>query len=96
MSRRWFTCPLPPAGPATLGPGLGHHLGRLVRTRPGDGVVLFDGAGGEVAATVIEVRGRDVLVDVGAPVTRAIGRFPRTAIDVACALPKDPRVEWLL
>jgi len=88
MARRYFTNPLPGRGPATLSPRLGHHLGRLVRTRPGDAVVLFDGAGAELDATVLEVRGRDVLVDVGAPVTRLLGRSPRLRLDVACALPK--------
>ena len=47
MSRRFFANPLPPAGPATLSKKLGHHLGRIVRTSPGDSVVLFDGAGNE-------------------------------------------------
>ena len=95
MARRYFVNPLPPAGPATLSPNLGHHLGRLVRTRPGDPVVLFDGAGAERDATVLEVRGRDVLVEVGAHVAQLLGRSPRLALDVACALPKDPRTAWL-
>lgn len=95
MARRFFANPLPPAGPATLGPGFGHHLGRVVRIRPGAPVVLFDGAGAEVDATVLEVRGRDVVVEVGAPVERLLGRSPRLALDVACALPKSPRADWL-
>jgi len=95
MARRYFMRSLPPAGPATLSPRLGHHLGRVVRTSPGDAVVLFDGAGAEVDATVLEVRGRDVIVEVGAPVARLLGRSPRLALDVACALPKSPRTDWL-
>lgn len=95
MARRYYVSPLPPAGPATLSPTLGHHLGRLVRTSTGDAVVLFDGAGAEVAATVLEVRGRDVIVEVGAPVAHRLGRSPRLLLDVACALPKSPRTDWL-
>ncbi|MEO6593393.1 MAG: RsmE family RNA methyltransferase, partial [Planctomycetota bacterium] len=95
MARRYFARPLPPLGPATLSPNLGHHLGRVVRTGPGDAVVLFDGAGNEVNATVLEVRGRDVLVEIGTPVTHLLGRSPRLALDVACALPKNPRADWL-
>ncbi|MBM4059801.1 MAG: 16S rRNA (uracil(1498)-N(3))-methyltransferase [Planctomycetes bacterium] len=95
MARRYFVSPLPPPGPATLRPGLGHHLGRLVRTSPGDPVVLFDGAGAEVEATVLEVRGREVIVAVGAPVARLLGRSPRLVLDVACALPRSPRADWL-
>jgi 16S rRNA (uracil1498-N3)-methyltransferase len=95
MARRYFASPLPPAGPATLSPRLGHHLGRVVRARPGDAVVLFDGAGAEADATVLEVHGRDLLVDVGAPVARLLGRSPRLTLTVACALPKSPRTDWL-
>jgi len=95
MARRYFASPLPPPGRATLSPGLGHHLGRLVRTEPGDAAVLFDGAGGEVHATVVEVRGRDLVVDVGAQLARPLGRSPRLLLDVACALPKSPRTDWL-
>ncbi len=57
--------------------------------------MLFDGTGAEVSATVVEVCGRDVLVDVGAPVERPLGRRPRLALDIACALPKKPRTDWL-
>ncbi len=95
MSRRYYCNPLPVAGPATLSPNLGHHLGRVVRTQPGDAVVLFDGAGHEAAATVVEVRGRDVLLEVGALVAQPLGRSPRAALDVACALPRSPRADWL-
>lgn len=96
MARRYFTNPLPPPGPAVLNPNLGHHLGRIVRTEPGDAVVLFDGVGGEVSATVREVRNREVLLEVGGPVARLLGRSPRLALEVACALPKSSRTEWLL
>lgn len=95
MARRYFVAPLPPAGPATLSPALGHHLGRVVRTQPGDAVVLFDGAGAEVEAVVLAVRGRDVEVEVGAPPRELRGRSPRIALDVACALPRSSRADWL-
>ncbi|HEX5051674.1 MAG TPA: RsmE family RNA methyltransferase [Planctomycetota bacterium] len=95
MARRYFANPLPPAGPTLLSPRLGHHLGRVVRARAGDAAVLFDGAGAERHATVLEVRGRDVLVDVGAPAARPSGRSARLALDVAVALPKRPRADWL-
>lgn len=95
MARRYYCHPLPPAGPATLSPNLGHHLGRVVRTQPGDAVVLFDGAGAESMATVLEVRGRDVVVEVGAPNVPPLGRSPRLVLEVAVALPKNPRADWL-
>ncbi|MBL8727711.1 MAG: 16S rRNA (uracil(1498)-N(3))-methyltransferase [Planctomycetes bacterium] len=95
MARRYYCNPLPPAGPATLSPNLGHHLGRVVRTAPGDAVVLFDGAGAEAAATVLEVEGRDVRVEVGARLAQPLGRSPRVHLEVAVALPKNPRADWL-
>lgn len=95
MARRYFVRPLPPPGATILSPGLGHHLGRTERTEPGDHVVLFDGAGAEASAVVTEVRGRDVLVEVGATAAPLRGRSPRLLLDVACALPKSPRADWL-
>ena len=44
---------------------------------------------------MIEVRGREVLVAVAASVARRLGRSPRLELDVACALPKSPRTDWL-
>lgn len=96
MARRFHVNPLPPPGPATLSARLGHHLGRIARTRPGDAVALFDGAGAECAATVVAIEGRDVLVEVGGRLAQPLGRSPRLALDVAVALPKSPRTDWLL
>jgi len=95
MARRYFARPLPAAGITTLSPALGHHLGRLVRTRPGDPVVLFDGEGAEVAATVVEVRGRSVRVDVGQALAEPLGRSPRLQLDVAFAPPRTARTDGL-
>lgn len=95
MARRYFVRPLPPTGAVTLSPSLGHHLGRVVRRKPGDSVVLFDGTGAEADATVIEVLGRDLLVTVQGRVAIPSRREARIALDVACALPKRPRADWL-
>ncbi len=96
MARRYFISPLPPPGPATLNPNLGHHLGHLVQTLPGDAVVLFDGAGAEAPATVLEVRNREIRLEVSAPGPRLLGRMPRLSLEVACGLPRSSRTEWLL
>lgn len=42
------------------------HVGRVLRCRPGDELTLFDGRGGEFAATVEQVSKRGVVVNVGA------------------------------
>lgn len=61
--------------------------------RAGDVVVLFDGAGQQATARVIDAARRAVEVEVGpaAPVDRE----PRVAVELACALPKGARAEWL-
>jgi 16S rRNA (uracil1498-N3)-methyltransferase len=42
-----------------------HHVARVLRLRAGDLVTLFDGTGGEYAASVHEVSKKEVVVDVG-------------------------------
>ena len=49
-----FHCPLPLAAGATieLPEGAAHHALRVLRLKPGDPVTLFNGEGGEYAATL--------------------------------------------
>jgi 16S rRNA (uracil1498-N3)-methyltransferase len=42
-----------------------HHVARVLRLRTGDLVTLFDGSGGEYAASIHEVSKKEVVVDVG-------------------------------
>lgn len=96
MARRYYANPLPPKGLATLSKKLGHHLGRIARTSAGDAVVLFDGNGNEVAATIRAVHTREVLVEVSTPLDLPLGRSPRLHLEIACALPRSARADWLL
>ena len=48
-----------------LGVNAAHHAARVLRLRRGDDVVLFDGKGGDYAASIHEVNRARVLVDVG-------------------------------
>lgn len=93
MSCRCLVDPLPGEGLVFLPAGVSRHLGRVRRARPGDEVVLFDGRGRECAARVRAVRGGEVQVEVGP--ARAIGREPRARVQLAFALPKAARAEWL-
>lgn len=92
MSRRYLVRPLPPPGPHLLPAEVAHHL-NVVRARPGDRVRLFDGAGTEADAELTEVGRRRVTAVVG-PGT-AVQREPLARIELACALPKGARAEWL-
>jgi len=42
-----------------------HHATRVLRLRVGDAVTLFDGRGGEYGASITEIRGEAVSVEVG-------------------------------
>jgi 16S rRNA (uracil1498-N3)-methyltransferase len=49
----------------TLPDAAAHHVARVLRLRTGDLVTLFDGSGGEYAASIHEVSKKEVVVDVG-------------------------------
>lgn len=49
----------------TLGDELSHYAGRVLRLKPGDAVTLFNGSGGEFAATVSAVSKKGVVVETG-------------------------------
>lgn len=93
MAHRYFVPSLPGPGPARLDGDLAHHLGRVLRVREGEILVLADGRGGTATATVITVGKQQVAIDVAAP-----RHEPPLAVQLtlAFAVPKLPRVEWLL
>lgn len=56
-SRFFFPDKLPHGGEIRIPDALAHHATRVLRMRDGDMVILFDGAGGEVAAR-LQARGK--------------------------------------
>jgi 16S rRNA (uracil1498-N3)-methyltransferase len=93
MARRYLVDPLPAPGPAALPRDTSHHVGRVMRARPGEELVLFDGRGRECRATVSRVRDGAVWVDAEA--AAAVWREPRVHLELAFGLPSDRRAEWL-
>jgi 16S rRNA (uracil1498-N3)-methyltransferase len=93
MAHRYFVDPLPGPGASVLTGDLAHHLGRVLRVRPGEPLVLGDGRGATVGATVTAVDKRDVAVDVG-PVHRA-APHPLRVVLAFCVV-RWQRVDWLL
>lgn len=92
MAHRYFVDCLPEPGSATLDGDLAHHLGRVLRSRPGELVVLGDGRGGSALGTITAV-GRD-RVDVAVTEVRR-EPAPEPAVTLAFAPPRQQRGEWL-
>ena len=61
-----FHCPVPITVGATidLPENAARHAGRVLRLRAGDGIVLFDGKGGEYSARIAAVERSNVAADV--------------------------------
>jgi len=76
-----------PSGPA-------QHLVRVLRTQPGDAVVVFNGRGGEFAAIIESVRRNDVTVRVGAHV--AIERESSLATTLLQGIARGDKMDHIL
>jgi len=90
-----FYCDLPLAPGATLAlpEPLAHHAVRVLRLRDGDGMVLFDGTGGEYPA-VLRVEGREARAQLGAfaPREAELGG----AITLVQGLPSGDKMDWVV
>jgi 16S rRNA (uracil1498-N3)-methyltransferase len=84
--RRLKTAPPLAEGQVTLEGEEARHLRAVLRARPGDRVTLFDGAGREAEAEVIQV-GRDEVACRTVSAVRAIAP-PRCRVELVCALPR--------
>ncbi|MDH6592033.1 16S rRNA (uracil1498-N3)-methyltransferase [Variovorax sp. TBS-050B] len=90
-----FHCPVPLAAGATLAlpPGAARHV-QVLRMQPGEALTLFDGRGGEYAATVERMGRSDVSVTVGAH--SAVEREAPRAVHLAVGMPANERMDWLV
>jgi 16S rRNA (uracil1498-N3)-methyltransferase len=93
MARRYHVDPLPSPGPARLQGDVAWHLAQVMRARPGEEIVLFDGRGRECRARLVAVhRGG---IELQAEPAVAGGREPEHRLEAAFALPKGTRADWL-
>ncbi|MGJ7494861.1 16S rRNA (uracil(1498)-N(3))-methyltransferase [Variovorax sp. RT4R15] len=90
-----FHCSVPlSAGVAlTLPPGAARHV-QVLRLQPGNEITLFDGAGGEYAATVERMGRSEVTVQVGAH--DSVEREAPRAVQLAVGMPTNERMDWLV
>ncbi|MDM0107526.1 16S rRNA (uracil(1498)-N(3))-methyltransferase [Variovorax sp. J22R24] len=77
----------------TLPPGAARHV-QVLRMQPGDALTLFDGSGGEYAATVERMGRSEVAVQVGAHT--AVEREAPRAVHLAVGMPANERMDWLV
>lgn len=73
--------------------GAARHV-QVLRMQPGDALTLFDGHGGEYAATVERMGRSEVAVQVGQR-TEVEREAPR-AVHLAVGMPANERMDWLV
>lgn len=90
-----FYCPQPitPDATFTLDADVAQHV-RVLRLREGEGIVLFDGHGGETPATLTSVGKRDVVAAAGRHL--AIERETARQITLYAALIANDRMDWMM
>ncbi len=93
MANRFFLPTAPVDGRAVLDGPEAHHLLHVMRASVGDKVTLFDGQGGEYAATVAKCGRSEVDLAVGERTTT--NRQLPTQLVMGVALPKGDRQRWL-
>lgn len=93
ISRFHFPGRLPDTGEFELPEALAHHAARVLRLRDGESVVLFDGLGGEVDATLV-IQGRRVGARLGE--RRAVERESPLQVVLVQALASGDKMDWVV
>ena len=93
MARFFCAVALRSGDTLSLPPGAARHV-QVLRMQPGEALTLFDGTGGEYAATVERMGRSEVSVIVGAhdPVEREAG----AVVHLAAGMPANERMDWLV
>ena len=93
MPRFFCTEPVQPNTTVSLDPRIAQHV-RVLRLRDGDAITLFDGAGGEVPATITQIGKRDVLATTSAHI--AVERETQRRVTLYPSLIANDRFDWLI
>ncbi|MFL5307339.1 MAG: 16S rRNA (uracil(1498)-N(3))-methyltransferase [Polyangia bacterium] len=78
---------------ATLTGSEHHHVSIVLRARPGEALILFDGAGSEVDARIVRIGRDQTEVELG---ERRAGTTAAAPITLLAAIPRGPRMDVLL
>ena len=71
-----------------------HRLRSVLRLRPGDGLAVFDGSGGEWEASLVAIATEGVALRIGEPI-EALPE-PPVAVTLLCAFPRGQRGDWIV
>jgi 16S rRNA (uracil1498-N3)-methyltransferase len=93
MPRLFNLSPLACGQSLSLTPSAAQHA-RVLRLQPGDAITVFNGLGGEYAATVQRMGKQEVQVQVGEH--RAVEREAARPLHLAVALMANERMDWLV
>ncbi len=94
LTRVYLDAPLEAGGRVTLSGSAARHLKRVLRLRPGQGLTLFNGSGGEYAATIEALHGEKVAVVVGG--SRAIERESPLTLTLAQGVSRGERMDLIV
>ena len=90
-----FHCPVPlsPGAQLTLPAGAARHV-QVLRLQPGAVITLFNGEGGEWAASILRMGRSDVEVQLQSH--DPIEREPVRPVHLAMGMPANERMDWLV
>jgi len=94
LTRVYLDAPLEAGGRVTLTGSAARHLTRVLRLRPGQALTLFNGGGGEYAATIEAVHGEKVEVAVGE--AQAIERESPLSLTLAQGVSRGERMDLVV
>ena len=85
---------LGPGAQFALAPEAAQHVGRALRLKAGDSIVVFDGRGGEYEAAIQRIDKDRVDVKVGA--WRDVDPEPRLRVGLIQGLPEADKMDWII
>jgi 16S rRNA (uracil1498-N3)-methyltransferase len=94
LTRAFLDAPLEPGSRVTLEGNAASHLTRVLRLRVGDVLTLFNGRGGEYAASIDKSHGGEVIVAVGEH--RAIERESPFPLTLAQGVSRGERMDLVV
>src|SRR5271165_4575597 len=94
LTRVYVAAALTPGSMVELPPDTASHLAKVLRSRSGDELILFNGDGREFTGAIEAVRGPRVFVAVGD--ARSVDRESPFAITLVQSVPRGDRMDFIV